>query len=170
MSDFDCDGVEDVAVGDPTASVNGRSGAGLVRVVYGGGKGSVVLHQDVDFVPDKAEAGDGFGSQLAVFDHDQDGCSDLAVGVPFEDVGTATDAGIVQTFSLLGAPGDSDHWIEAGNARGLPGTPAPHSGSATTSTRPVRTCGSVCRTVPPSAAPSTPCHGRMPWAAPATPC
>ncbi|QXE34979.1 hypothetical protein KQY30_12560 [Streptomyces sp. GMY02] len=26
-------------------------------------------------------------------------------------------------FSLLGEPGDSEHWIEAGNARGLPGTP-----------------------------------------------
>ncbi|MFJ2716974.1 FG-GAP repeat protein [Streptomyces sp. NPDC087437] len=49
----------------------------------------------VDFVPDKAEAGDGFGSQLAVFDHDQDGCSDLAVGVPFEDVGMVADAGAV---------------------------------------------------------------------------
>lgn len=95
VTDFNCDGVEDIAVGDAKASVNGQSGAGLVRVVYGAGKGTVALHQDVEGVPDAAEAGDWFGEELAVFDHNEDGCTDLAVGVPSEDIGTVANAGLV---------------------------------------------------------------------------
>ncbi|MFD3825999.1 trypsin-like serine protease [Streptomyces sp. NPDC058625] len=95
VTDFDCDGTEDVAVGDPTASVNSRSNAGLVRIVYGGGRGSTAIHQDLDLVTGGAEAGDSFGRTLAVFDHDEDGCTDLAVGAPTEDIGDVVDGGLV---------------------------------------------------------------------------
>jgi len=95
VTDFDCDGTEDVAVGDPTASVNSQSGAGLVRVVYGGGRESAVIHQDLGLVTGGAEAGDAFGRTLAVLDHDEDGCTDLAVGVPTEDIGDVVDGGQV---------------------------------------------------------------------------
>jgi hypothetical protein len=47
----------------------------------------------------------------------------VAVGVPGEDIDTVTKAGAVETFPLLGRAGDSEVWIEAGNAVGLPGTP-----------------------------------------------
>ncbi|MER6461184.1 S1 family peptidase [Streptomyces sp. NPDC001288] len=102
ITDFDCDGVEDVAVGDPTASVNGMSEAGIVKIVYGGGRTSVALHQDLDYVPGGAEAGDRFGEQLAVVDWDEDGCSDLVVGIPHEDIGTVADGGEVNV--IYGSP------------------------------------------------------------------
>ncbi|WP_420802586.1 S1 family peptidase [Streptomyces cavernae] len=103
ITDFNCDGAEDIAAGDPKATVGGDANAGLVRVVYGGGKGTAELTQDLDSVPGSAEASDGFGEQLAVFDHNEDGCTDLAVGAPSEDIGTAADAGHVAV--LYGAPG-----------------------------------------------------------------
>ncbi|MFD8915602.1 S1 family peptidase, partial [Streptomyces sp. NPDC059575] len=45
ITDFNCDGVEDIAVADPEASVGGDAKAGLVRVVYGGGKGTTEINQ-----------------------------------------------------------------------------------------------------------------------------
>lgn len=102
-TDFNCDGAEDIAVGDPKATVGGDANAGLVRVLYGGGKGNAEFTQDLDSVPGGAEASDWFGEQLAVFDHNEDGCTDLLVGVPSEDIGTAADAGHV--IVLYGAPG-----------------------------------------------------------------
>nr|WP_239158324.1 trypsin-like serine protease [Streptomyces sp. SID13726] len=103
VTDFNCDGVQDIAVADPTATVGGDSGAGLVRVVYGGGKGTAEITQDLDWVNGSSEAGDGFGETLATVDYDEDGCTDLAVGTPGEALGTATDAGMVDL--LHGATG-----------------------------------------------------------------
>ncbi|MFF1683045.1 hypothetical protein [Streptomyces sp. NPDC058256] len=45
----------------------------------------------------------------------------LAVGTPGEAIGTLTKAGAVHTFSLLGAAGANDRWIEAGDGDGVPG-------------------------------------------------
>ncbi|MGW2564037.1 S1 family peptidase [Streptomyces sp. NPDC001514] len=103
FTDFNCDGAEDIAVGDPKATVGGDANAGVVRVVYGGGKGTNELNQDLAAVPGGAEAGDWYGESLATFDHDEDGCTDLVVGVPAEDIDTKTDAGSVQI--IYGAPG-----------------------------------------------------------------
>ncbi|WP_432133251.1 trypsin-like serine protease [Streptomyces sp. bgisy154] len=103
QTDFNCDGVEDVAVADPGATVGGDSGAGLVRVVYGGGKGTAQIDQDLDWVPGGSEAGDGFGQALDTVDYNEDGCTDLVVGIPSEDLGSVADAGSVQL--LFGAPG-----------------------------------------------------------------
>ncbi|WP_424210603.1 S8 family peptidase [Streptomyces sp. BI20] len=103
LTDFNCDGIEDTVVGDPKATVNGKTDAGAVRIVHGGGKGTLELHQDLASVPGDSETGDGFGETLAVFDHDKDGCADLVVGTPGEDIGTAVDAGVVNV--LHGAPG-----------------------------------------------------------------
>ncbi|MFF8383326.1 trypsin-like serine protease [Streptomyces kanasensis] len=107
VNDFNCDGAEDVAIGDPKATVGGDANAGVVRVVYGGGKGTAELNQDQAYVPGGAEASDWFGEALATFDQNEDGCTDLVVGVPAEDitVGSTThaDAGSVQI--LYGAPG-----------------------------------------------------------------
>ncbi|WP_251065972.1 S8 family serine peptidase [Streptomyces sp. ISL-36] len=97
-TDFNCDGVEDTAVGDPKTTVGGDAGAGVVRVVYGGGKGTVEISQDLAAVSGGAEPNDWFGENLATFDHDKDGCTDLVVGVPAEDVDAATDAGSVQVI------------------------------------------------------------------------
>ncbi|MFW6691456.1 trypsin-like serine protease [Streptomyces sp. MAR4 CNX-425] len=101
-NDFNCDGTEDVAVADPLATVAGRAGAGLVRVVYGGGKGTAEITQDLADAAGGAEANDRFGHALAGYDRDEDGCTDLVVGAPYEDVGGAADAGAVSV--LYGAP------------------------------------------------------------------
>ncbi|MDH6585466.1 hypothetical protein M2161_004572 [Streptomyces sp. SAI-133] len=103
VTDFNCDGVEDIAVSDPKATVGGNSGAGLVRVVYGGGKGTAEINQSLTWVSGSAEANDGFGEAIDTVDYDQDGCTDLVVGTPGEDLGTATDGGMVDI--LHGATG-----------------------------------------------------------------
>ncbi|MXM68178.1 trypsin-like serine protease [Streptomyces sp. HUCO-GS316] len=102
VTDFNCDGVEDTAVSDPKAAVGGNDGAGVVRVVYGGGKGTAEINQDLDWVPGGAEAGDWFGESIATVDHNEDGCTDLVVGTPSEDLGSVADAGMADV--LYGAP------------------------------------------------------------------
>ncbi|MER6961601.1 VCBS repeat-containing protein [Streptomyces sp. NPDC000618] len=96
--DFNGDGVRDTAIADPDATVSGHARAGLVHVVLGGGKGVVEISQDTANVADAPEDGDQFGFSLAVYDANKDGCSDLAVGIPYEDVGTVKDAGYVQVI------------------------------------------------------------------------
>ncbi|MEU0275372.1 VCBS repeat-containing protein [Streptomyces sp. NPDC006307] len=95
-SDFNGDGLPDLVMADPMATVSGLPKAGLVNVILGGGKGTVQVSQDLEGIPDGAEAGDQFGFSFAVYDANKDGCSDLAVGIPYEDVGTVPDAGFVQ--------------------------------------------------------------------------
>ncbi|WP_309505514.1 trypsin-like serine protease [Streptomyces phytophilus] len=100
--DFNGDGVEDIASGDPMAAVGGDAAAGVVRVVYGGGKGVAEINQDASYVPGGAEPDDRFGSALAASDYNQDGCTDLIVGTPDEDVDGQSDAGLVSI--VYGAP------------------------------------------------------------------
>ncbi|MGW8743898.1 trypsin-like serine protease [Streptomyces sp. NPDC055794] len=103
ITDFNCDGVADIAVADPEATVGGSAKAGLVRVVYGGGKGTAELNQDLDWIPGGAEGNDLFGQAIDTVDYDEDGCTDLAVGTPGENLGDATDAGMADI--LYGARG-----------------------------------------------------------------
>ncbi|MDW4908965.1 trypsin-like serine protease [Streptomyces sp. ADMS] len=103
ITDFNCDAVEDIAVSDPRATVGGDAAAGVVRIVYGGGKGTAEINQDLDWVPGGAEPSDWFGESLSTVDYDEDGCTDLVVGTPAEDIGTVVDAGMVDI--LHGAPG-----------------------------------------------------------------
>ncbi|MCX4739201.1 FG-GAP repeat protein [Streptomyces antibioticus] len=98
QSDFNGDGIRDTAIADPDATVAGHERAGLVHIVLGGGKGVVEISQDTPNVADAPEDGDQFGYSLAVYDANKDGCSDLAVGIPYEDVGTVKDAGYVQVI------------------------------------------------------------------------
>ncbi|MCP3755998.1 VCBS repeat-containing protein [Streptomyces sp. TBY4] len=67
---------------------------GIVHIVYGGGKGVLELTQEAA-KGGTSEAGDQFGHALAVYDADLDGCSDLAIGSPYEDNGTVVDVGRV---------------------------------------------------------------------------
>ncbi|WP_433919195.1 S1 family peptidase [Streptomyces canus] len=103
VTDFNCDGVEDIAISDPRATVGGVGAAGLIRIVYGGGKGTAEINQNLDWVPGAAEASDWFGESLATVDYDEDGCTDLAVGTPAEDLGNTADAGMLDV--LHGAAG-----------------------------------------------------------------
>ncbi|GHE83721.1 hypothetical protein GCM10018772_02760 [Streptomyces fumanus] len=119
-SDFNGDGVFDQAIGDPEASVDGVANAGVVRVVYGGGKGTVELTQALSSVDATPEQGDQFGFSRAVYDADGDGCSDVVVGVPYEDVlvdgVNRVDAGAVYVFhgspSGIGTGAPVDAWTQ----------------------------------------------------------
>ncbi len=106
--DFDGDGRADLAVGVPYESVGSTANAGVVHVLYGGpgglsASGNQLWHQDVPEIDGAVETGDQFGWALAVGDFNGDGRDDLAVGVPYENVGSTTDAGVVHV--LYGGPG-----------------------------------------------------------------
>jgi disulfide bond formation protein DsbB len=96
--DFDGDGHDDLAAGVYNESLPGAFHAGAVAVLYGSAsglaaEGNQLWHQDSPGVLDLAEASDTFGSALAAGDFDGDGLSDLAVGVPLEDVFGVSNAG-----------------------------------------------------------------------------
>lgn len=101
-SDYDGDGVSDVAIGDPEATVNGIARAGSVTVSYGGSNSVQSLTQALTEVPGDAETNDQFGFALATYDANRDGCSDLVVSAPFESVGDKAEAGGIAL--LLGSP------------------------------------------------------------------
>ncbi|MEU2264383.1 trypsin-like serine protease [Streptomyces sp. NPDC019645] len=103
ITDFNGDGAEDIAISDPKATVGTTAGAGVVRIVYGGGKGTAEINQDLDWVAGGAETEDWFGESIDTVDYNEDGYTDLVVGTPAEDVGTAADAGFVDV--LYGAAG-----------------------------------------------------------------
>ena len=99
--DFDDDGADDLAIGVPEAS-----GVGFIFVL-GGSAGGLVntdqfFSQDTPGVGSGPEPGDAFGETLAVGDFNNSGTEDLAVGVPFEDVGAVPEAGAVNV--LYGRP------------------------------------------------------------------
>lgn len=111
---FNGDPFDDLAIGAPGEShpISGAPGAGMVIVLYGSPAGLLPLApplvsqgpalSPVTF-PDPAEPGDGFGSSLATGDFNGDTLDDLAIGVPFEDVGAIPDAGMVNV--AYGFPG-----------------------------------------------------------------
>ncbi|MFF8958794.1 FG-GAP-like repeat-containing protein [Streptomyces sp. NPDC014894] len=84
--DFNGDGYQDLALGTPWATLDGRWRAGHVAVVYGSKSGlktssKQILHQGKDGVPGTPEADDLFGHSLASADLNRDGYADLIVGV-----------------------------------------------------------------------------------------
>jgi hypothetical protein len=102
---FNSDSFADIAVGCPNTS---NTNTGDVRVLTGAANlqltqltGSA-LSQNSFGVPDSSESGDQFGYALTAADFDGDGFSDLAVGVPGEDItfsGTAiNNAGAVNVI------------------------------------------------------------------------
>ncbi len=106
--DFDADGYDDLAIGTPTEDAGAVADAGEVTLLRGSEHllvpaGATPLSQDAEGVGGVSEAADFFGDALAVGDFDRDGFADLAVGVPFEAIGAAGEAGAVNLF--YGAPG-----------------------------------------------------------------
>src|SRR5204863_4131654 len=109
--DFNGDSFSDLAVGAPTELIlTGFSGsfptfadsAGEVFIINGSSSAgnltnfdhfSQIWSQHSAGILGTAEEGDQFGSVLAARDFDGNGRSDLAIGVPLEDVGSKEDAG-----------------------------------------------------------------------------
>ncbi len=101
--DFNNDGFADLAVGVIFEDVGTPvvNHAGIVQVLYGSaagltGEGSDTFQQGSNGVPDAAEENDMFGGVMDTGDFDGDGFADLAIGIPFEDIGAEQDAGAVQ--------------------------------------------------------------------------
>ena len=109
--DFNGDGFDDLAIGEPFATVDGEQAAGRVLVLYGSSEGlesagAQTWTQDSEQMADDPQASDTFGHALASGDFDDDGFADLAVGVPGEDIGlepnVLVDKGMVQI--IYGSP------------------------------------------------------------------
>jgi hypothetical protein len=103
IGDWNGDGAADLATGAPGHhNFDGDfPNSGVVFVHYSlpgvglaGGSAGQVLTQAGN--PDPPELNDGFGGALAACDFNGDGRDDLAVGIPFEDLPGAHDAGAVQ--------------------------------------------------------------------------
>ena len=101
FGDFNGDGYDDLAVSSPYDDLGTRVDAGQVNVLYGGPAGLMsgppdqLWTQESAGVPGDAAAYDYFGAALAAADFNGDGRDDLAVGVSFDDLGAALNAGTV---------------------------------------------------------------------------
>ncbi len=114
--DLNGDGYDDMAIGSPGATVSSKLRAGEVHVAYGSESGfptnsaeflGITItnkievetwSQDSDSIAGGAELDDQFGSALAIADFDNDGCADLAIGVPLENVNGEWNAGMVNVI------------------------------------------------------------------------
>jgi hypothetical protein len=97
---------DELVIGAPDEDILGATDAGIVHILRGSpsgltGTGSQGWTQNSRDIADRAEAGDRFGSSLAVGDLGGSAVVDLAIGVPEEDIGAVIDAGIVHV--LLGS-------------------------------------------------------------------
>lgn len=101
--DFNGDMKSDLAIGIPRETSLGLSNSGAVFVMYGSDSGLTTsgaqfFIQGFAGLADAVETNDQFGASLSWGDFNGDTVGDLAVGVPFEDVGTKVDAGAVQVI------------------------------------------------------------------------
>jgi hypothetical protein len=92
---------DDLAVSTIGATVGGQSSAGVVEVLHGSRRGLAAKRhkrftQASAGIPDDPEAQDRFGWTLVPGDFGKSRRDDLAIGVPFESVGTIDTAGAVQ--------------------------------------------------------------------------
>jgi len=109
--DFNKDAISDLAIGVPAEEINTVELVGATNVIYGSsnglsptglalgnGRADQIWSQNTTNVEDDAESIDLFGSTLVAGDFNKDGISDLAIGVPLEDVGTIGNAGAVNVI------------------------------------------------------------------------
>lgn len=116
--DFNGDGRDDLAISAPGRSVGGDYDAGVVSVLYGSASGltaggNQTWSQDSPNIEGAAEPGDQFGYSLSAGDFNGDGRDDLAVGVPYENVGNIVNAGAVNILfgSVLGLRSSGDQIV-----------------------------------------------------------
>ncbi|GMU65216.1 MAG: hypothetical protein AMXMBFR36_14900 [Acidobacteriota bacterium] len=141
-ADFDGDGHDDLAIGDPSEDLgasNEIADAGSVSVAYGAPGGfdlsrTATFTQGVAYAdPAEDQTGDQLGWTMAAGDFDGDGAADLVIGHPGEDRAGQTNTGAAAI--LMGAPGAGlgarTGSIGAGRS-GVPGINQAHSDFART--------------------------------------
>jgi F5/8 type C domain/FG-GAP repeat len=109
--DFNKDGATDLAIGVTAEGVGTNELAGAINVIYGSSQGLApvsfspgngrtdqIWTQDSTNVEDVAEGIDLFGFSLATGDFNNDEISDLAIGVPLEDIDSIGNAGAVNVI------------------------------------------------------------------------
>lgn len=104
VGDFNCDGIQDLAIGAPDANANNVVASGQIVIAYGSALGlrsndGIGLSQSSPNMPGGSEVEDFFGFALAAGKLTDDNCDDLVVGTPGEDFDrglfTIRDAGSV---------------------------------------------------------------------------
>lgn len=129
-ADFDRDGFADLAIGSPGESA-GAEGSGAVHVLYGSRRGLTaagdqLLQQGANGLVNARQQFDAFGVSLAAGDFTGDGFSDLAVGVPGQDVSRIDAAGAVHVVR-----GSADGLTAAGDRLISQDTPGVAGSAAT---------------------------------------
>lgn len=128
FGNFDGAGGDELVVGRPGSFVNLAAEAGDLIVLKsspGGWALDSTWSQFTSGVADHPAADDGFGRVLAVGDFDDDGIDDLAIGVPREDDGALSDAGVLHVLygsAGTGLTATGSGYFEAGTT-GVPGDP-----------------------------------------------
>jgi hypothetical protein len=89
--DFDRDGHDDLAVGHPGENLGGVD-EGMVTILMGTAGtgiwgGADLFASEVGQLPGTAQASQDLGRSVATGDFDGDGHADLAIGIPYRDVG-----------------------------------------------------------------------------------
>lgn len=126
--DIDGDGYDDAVIGIEGEDRRSLVDSGAIQIIPGGPDGldtsrDRVISQATSGVPGSAEAGDRFGSDVAVGDIDGDGYADVVVAAAGEAIGSRRDAGWVVV--LPGGPGGVDTTAGTAlhqNTAGIPGT------------------------------------------------
>jgi Domain of unknown function (DUF1929)/FG-GAP repeat len=107
--------------GSGSSAISSAGAIAIINDLYTGIVAGQAFDQNTTGVPDSAESGDSFGK---VIDSVRTGSTThLVVGAPFEDLGSASDAGLVQLFSsnaVTVTPGTG----LTQNTTGVTGTPA----------------------------------------------
>ena len=101
--DFNGDGHFDLAIGIPYEDIGTVVNAGGVNVLYGSSNGlstaaTQFWDQNKPGIEGIAETGDFYGDVLTSGDFNGDGYTDLAIGIPWEDIGTVENAGGVNVL------------------------------------------------------------------------
>lgn len=102
VGDFDGDNFDDLAIGAPGEGIGALNDAGAVSVLRGSASGitfaAASTFSQLGPIAGIPEVGDRFGAALTAADFNGDNRDDLVVGVPNEDWGSLTDAGILHVL------------------------------------------------------------------------